>query len=187
MKEFKFRPYIETVSGKIVHFLNPDPDSIDINDIAHALSRICRFNGHTREFYSVAEHSWKGATYISDEYKLAMLLHDASEAYLCDIPSPVKDYIPDYKKIEEELSYAICVKFGLPFPNHEIIKYYDLVLLSNEAHHLMHSRGNQWELWKHVKRPLVSAEFKPLCLQADVAKEVFLDKFYELHGTERSS
>lgn len=179
----EFRPYIETFSGKRVHFLNPDPESITIEDIAHALSRICRFNGHTREFYSVAEHSWKGAVYISHPYKLGMLLHDATEAFLCDIPSPIKDYLPDYRKIEKELLEAILLKFGIEEQLPEIVKYYDLVLLSNEAHHLIPSRGNDWEMWKHVKRPVVSAEFKPLCLQPDVAKKVFLDKFYELHGT----
>ena len=75
-----YEPYIETVSGKKVYFLDPDPDQIDIKDIALSLSRVNRFNGHTRKPLTVAEHCWNGSRHIQDDLKLAFLLHDASEA-----------------------------------------------------------------------------------------------------------
>lgn len=174
------QPYVETSSGKKVHFLEPDPDSINIEDIAHALSFIPRFNGHTSKFISVAEHSWNGARYIQHDLKLQMLLHDASEAYLCDIPSPIKQFLPDYKKIEDGMMNAIAAKFGFEYPLHPIVHHYDLALLSNEAHWLLPSRGNDWGTWRATKRPIVSPEFKPLCLDSKTANKVFLDLFYEL-------
>lgn len=178
------QPYIETSSGKKVHFLEPDPDSIDINDIAYALSHIPRFNGHTSQFVSVAEHCWSGARYIEHGLKLQMLLHDAAEAYLCDIPKPLKDFLPDYRKIEDGMMKAIAAKFGFDYPLSSIVKYYDLVLLSNDAHWLLPSRGNGWSLWRDVKRPIVSPEFKPLCLDSATAKRVFLDLYHDLCGTK---
>lgn len=177
----KYEPYLETASGKHLYFLDPQPEQIDIRDIALALSRVHRFNGHTTKPMTVAEHCWAGARYIEDKYKLSFLLHDAAEAYLCDIPSPVKQYIPEYKKIERGLMGAIATKFGCNFES-DMVKYYDLVLLSNEAHHLTKSQGNDWDIWKQVKRPTISAEFKPLCLDPEVARLVFLELFYELHG-----
>lgn len=177
------QPYIETSGGRKVHFLDPDPDSINIEDIAYALSQIPRFNGHASQFISVAEHSWSGSRYIEDTYKLSMLLHDATEAYLCDIPKPLKEFLPDYRKIEDNLQRVICEKYKIPFPLPDVVKYYDLVLLSNEAHWLLPSRGNTWSVWKHVKRPVVSPEFKPLCMYPKAARRIFLDKFYELSGT----
>ena len=182
----KYDPYIETASGKKVYFLNPDPDQIDIRDIALALSRIPRFNGHTRKLMTVAEHCWAGARYIQGEHQLAFLLHDASEAYLCDIPSPVKQFIPDYKKIENNLQDCIANKFGVDF-NSNVVKYYDLASLSNEAWHLLPSQGNDWDVWKHIKRPTITADLKPLCLDQEVARVVYLELFYELYGNSNTT
>ncbi|HET8688901.1 MAG TPA: hypothetical protein VFM18_20005, partial [Methanosarcina sp.] len=158
----RYQPYIETASGKRVFFLEPDPEQIDIKDIALALSRIPRFNGHTNRFYSVAEHCWIGHRFITDRYKLAFLLHDATEAYLCDIPSPIKQYLPDYKKIEEGLERAIADKFMLDFPMNDVVKYMDLAMLSVEAQHLIESRGNKWQIWQTINRPVADPRMKPL-------------------------
>jgi hypothetical protein len=175
-----YEPYIETASGKKLYFLNPDPDQIDIRDIALSLSRVPRFNGHTSKLLTVAEHSWAGARYIPDEYKLSFLLHDAAEAYLCDIPSPVKQHLPEYQKMEEGLQACIEEKFGVNLHS-SMVKYYDLTMLSNEAWHLVKSRGEDWDIWKTIKRPAVTAEFRPLCLEPEVARVVFLELFYELY------
>lgn len=181
-----YDPYIETASGKKVYFLNPEPDQIDIRDIALSLSRIPRFNGHTSKPLTVAEHCWSGARYIQQEHKLAFLLHDATEAYLCDIPSPIKQYLPEYRDLEAKLASCIATKFGVNFDT-PVVKYYDLSLLSNEAWHLLPSKGNDWEFWKNVKRPPVTAEFKPLCLDPEVARVVFLELFYELYGNSTTT
>ena len=94
-----------TYTGKMIDIKNPSKDAIDIIDIAHALSQICRAAGHFKHFYSVAQHSvncLKEAQKrgYSEKLALACLLHDAQEAYLCDIPTPLKLELDEYKKIE---------------------------------------------------------------------------------------
>lgn len=105
---------IRTYSGRYVDPLNLDPTQIDIIDIAHALSNQCRFGGHTQTFYSVAEHSVMVSVHpsIPDELRLAALLHDASEAYLVDIPTPIKHRLPQYMAAEEHAMRAIMNAFG---------------------------------------------------------------------------
>ena len=108
--------YITTVTGKHFYPLNPNPQDIDIEDIAHALSLICRANGHFKHFYSVAQHSIACAEEAiergcSVEVILGCLLHDASEAYLCDVTRPVKKHIPQYLRAEEKLQAVIWKRF----------------------------------------------------------------------------
>lgn len=105
---------IVTYSGLEIDLLNPNPDSIIIEDIAFALANICRFTGHCN-YYSVAEHSI--AVYLKCSKKNAFcgLMHDATEAYLGDVSSPLKKLLPEYKKIELNMWKVISKKFNLPF------------------------------------------------------------------------
>lgn len=131
---------ITTYSGRSIQPLEPDPDLIDIEDIAHALSNNCRFTGHVREFYSVAQHSVLCSTIVSDELKLTALLHDASEAYLSDIARPIKsqpEFGDVYKKYESRLEAAIAERFRLDYPYPDEIKWADNVLLRTEQRDLM--------------------------------------------------
>lgn len=107
-------PWIETFTGRRFYFLHPSPEDICIEDIAHALSMICRFTGHTTNFYSVAQHSLLVSRWVSKNYALVGLMHDAQEAYLGDISHPLKKILPDYRHIEEEIASAIRQKFNLP-------------------------------------------------------------------------
>jgi hypothetical protein len=108
----------ETYNGIKFWSLDPRPEEVDIYDIAHALANICRYNGHCHKFYSVAQHSVFAAMEANDagydiEVVLAALMHDASEAYICDIPRPIKPYLTNYKEIEEHLMACIWEKLGL--------------------------------------------------------------------------
>ena len=105
---------ILTFSGKFLDYLNPDPEQIDIEDIAIALSREARFCGHTKKFYSVAQHSVFVSKLLPPIFSLEGLLHDASEAYCKDLPTPLKNLLPDYQAIEERVDGVIRKKFGLP-------------------------------------------------------------------------
>src|SRR4051812_23383484 len=101
-------PYIETVSGKKIYFNEPTEDMFDIKDIAHALSMNCRYTGHCSRFYSVAEHSVHVSNLLKGtSLELAGLLHDASEAYITDIASPIKQFLPDYLMMEDKLMAVI--------------------------------------------------------------------------------
>ena len=104
---------ILTLGGKIINFERCDPEQITLEDIAHGLSNVCRFSGQLYKFYSVAQHCLHVCRHMPDHLKLDALFHDASEAYMGDVPRPVKLLCPDYKKIEAEISEAIRLRFGL--------------------------------------------------------------------------
>lgn len=112
-------------SGKKINLIEPTQDMIEINDIAHALSQICRFGGHSQSFYSVAQHSVIVAALAPMEWKKEALLHDAAEAYVGDIIKPLKVLIePVFENIEDRFMQAICEKFELnPLKLLEIKKY----------------------------------------------------------------
>lgn len=125
---------IRTYSGFYIDPLNPNPDAINIQDIAHALTNQCRFAGHTQRRFSVAQHSIMVADSVPDKHKLAALLHDASEAYLLDIPTPVKAQLSGYMEAEERLMQVIAKKFGFTYPLHMSIKEADKNALEWEWH-----------------------------------------------------
>lgn len=115
-REPKLSPEIKTFTGVWVNLVDPDPATIFIEDIAHALSQICRFTGHTKKFYSVASHSLRVAAMCSRKHQLSALLHDATEAYLSDINSPLKhtDAMAGYRLLENRMWKCISSKFGIP-------------------------------------------------------------------------
>ena len=98
------KTWIQTHSGIAFDLLKPTPDMIVIDDIAHALSNLCRFTGHSK-FYSVAQHSRLASFMVSEQFALQALMHDASEAYLTDISAPLKALpcMAEYKKLEAKL------------------------------------------------------------------------------------
>ncbi len=123
---------ILTYSGIMFDPLNPDPDLIRIKDIAHALSLLCRANGHFPTFYSVAQHSIAccreaAARGDSPKIQLACLLHDASEAYLSDVTRPVKAAMPLYLEMEAPLQNAIWNKWLLsPLTEEEYKRVFEI-------------------------------------------------------------
>ncbi len=130
---------IRTFKGLYIDVFNPDPATIDIEDIAHALSQVCRFAGHTPKFYSVAQHCTECVTQMrlklgnpSKKILLTMLMHDAAEAYIGDMARPIKRRLPQYKQAELILEAVIGEKFGLDFPFPPIIKTIDNLMLEIE-------------------------------------------------------
>lgn len=109
--------YILTITGKAVTFGDVRPDDINIMDIATGLAREGRFANQGRFFYSVAQHSVLMAR-LAGKYKFETLMHDASEAYMKDIPAPLKGLIPSYKEIEDQCERAIRKKFGISEERH---------------------------------------------------------------------
>jgi len=215
---------IETITGKLVNPSNPDPTSIDVHDIAWALSRIPRFAGHsiTEIPYNVAQHCiyvselLERAIYstvdetdelfpiVSDEkvvtelvaardtdaktcfsLMLKALLHDAHEAYIGDVPSPVKR-IPSltktFKDLEDKLDTAIFSHFGLDVPtltDKSIIKYFDKLAQAIEGYQFMPSRGLHWNL---PKPPLTLIQEFPEPQRPIDSYKAFLKRFEYLHG-----
>ncbi len=140
-----FMGTLNTYTGKIFDPLQPHAEGIDIRDISHALSLMCRANGHFPTFYSVAQHSIccmkeAEARGYSLRVQLLCLLHDASEAYIADITRPVKRVLADYKEIEKNLLSAIFAKWLRPIPSEDEMKLMceiDDALLYHEFLHYM--------------------------------------------------
>lgn len=128
---------IRTFTGKYVNVFEPTVDMICIEDIAHALSNQCRFGGHLPNYYSVAEHSIYCSEIATDGNKLEALLHDAPEAYILDMPTPIKQHLTNYKEIEDNLMKVIAEKFGLSYPFSDIVKWADRTMLHFEWEGLM--------------------------------------------------
>jgi len=151
-----------THSGKLVNVIDPDPDTISILDIAHALGNQCRFGGHTKMFYSVAQHSILVASAVPDEYKFAALMHDASEAYLIDLPRPVKRLLPYYEKLEYNMMRCIADKYGFAWPMPQVVQEADDSVLELEIRAVMAGE------WPSPIRKMTVPGFK------------FLERFYDL-------
>lgn len=130
---------IITYTGRLFWPLSPRLEDINALDICHALSNQCRFTGHTRFFYSVAEHSCRVSDILPDELKLTGLLHDASEAYLMDLARPVKEQreMSLFREAEDKLMYNIAFHFGLTYPLPKEVKEADGILLVTEYRDLM--------------------------------------------------
>lgn len=122
---------IRCFSGVYFDPFEPDIDLIKIEDIAHGLSLQCRFGGHTKNFFSVAQHSLDVA-FLAPHEKMAHLLHDSSETYLIDIPSPLKSRIIGYKEAEDYLMKMIAEKFQFEYPLSRVVKQSDAIALAVE-------------------------------------------------------
>ena len=124
---------IRTRSGLWVDLQDPQPDQIEIADIAHGLSMTCRWNGQCSMFYSVAQHSVLCSMYTSAEFALPALMHDASEAYLGDVASPLKMMLGySYRGLEESMMEVIADKFNFQFPLGPEVKEVDHNFLVTE-------------------------------------------------------
>jgi hypothetical protein len=145
--------WIQTFSGTQFWPTDPRAGEIHLVDIAHALSNQCRFSGHCKRFYSVAEHSVEVsvvAEHMSDGDLTAArwgLLHDAAEAYLVDLPRPIKysDVGLGYREAEACVALCVAERFGLPWPMPEAVHHADNVLLATERVQLMASPPAPWE------------------------------------------
>ena len=167
--------WIQTFSGRQFWPLEPRPEDIDIRDVAHSLSMLCRFNGHCREFYSVAEHCVRVSGACPAEDALWGLLHDLAEAYFGDFPRPVKEQFPDIARMEERLLRAAATRFGLAWPMPAPVRRFDEILLATEARDLMGLPPADWRL----EAVPLKAHIVPL--SPAEAKRAFLKRFQELH------
>ncbi len=123
-----------TYTGKRIDLENVKTEDVNIRDIAHALSLICRYTGHTSKFYSVAEHCVLLSKANMPGSPLARLLHDAAEAYVGDVGSPLKQLLTRYQYIENQIHKVIAEKYRVDFDS---VKPGDTVMLMIEANALM--------------------------------------------------
>ena len=167
--------WMQTFTGRVFYPLDPRVDEVFIEDIAHALSMQTRYSGHCLNFYSVAEHCILAASQAPEEYKLTMLMHDASEAYLCDIPRPIKPALNNYSDIERRLEQVIATRFNYHYPYPDVVKQIDNAMLGAEMEQNMAKPPRDWEL---TESPLkVRLKF-----WAPTAAEQMFLKAFEMYG-----
>lgn len=180
----RFGDWMVTFTGKRYWPLDPRPEDVSIEDIAHHLSLICRFGGACRTFYSVAQHS----TLLSEvaeenehdfEFIKWCLLHDAAEAYIGDMVRPLKKQLQEYDELDDRNLNVIATKFGLAWPVPSEVKELDNALLFEEARFLLRTGSDGWSGRPEKKLDLVEFNFNPLPPQ--IAKFEFLKRF-ELLG-----
>lgn len=194
--------WLQTASGRLVCVTAPDPKDICIEDIAHALGNLCRFGGHVRSFYSVAEHSVLVSRIAEREARIPFssgaagstwglygLLHDAAEAYLQDIIRPVKRNIgPSYDVLERRMLRAISVRFNLPTMGFNLptmawyedqrVVWADRVALMTERRDLLVPTGSTWS--EDTDGVPACSYLNVVPLSPDGARRAFLNRFMEL-------
>lgn len=181
-------PYILVGAGGKFYFREPEKFNYDIRHIAGALSRLCRFTGHTSQFYSVAQHSAFCADWLlrtnRPQFALEALLHDAPEAFIADLSSPLKSLLPEYKALEAPIQRAIYDAFGVTVRPEDVVSggksravhEADMVALATEKRDLMPFDPEPWPCLNGIdpaRLPLIP--LNPLD-----AEELFLQMFVEL-------
>ncbi|MEQ9850855.1 HD family hydrolase [Pectobacterium aroidearum] len=168
--------WISTYTGRHFNYQSPSLADICIEDIAHALSQINRFCGHTCFPYSVAQHSVGASYLVPPDFAFEALMHDAHEAYVSDMMSPLKRLLPDYQQVEADIEVMTRLKFDLPLKMSAEVKHADLVMLATEKEALLHPRSGEWPILSGIE----PAQRIIVPMSAIDAKREFMDRFNEL-------
>lgn len=154
-------------------------------DIAHALAMKCRYGGHTDVFYSVAEHSVRLSEALEAENPAAPaailmqgLMHDAAEAYLVDLPRPIKPEFPRFLEIEATVERAVFERFHLQYPWPDVVNEFDRRILSDEMDAILDWSEEDWV--KYLPKVNTEKVSGPFGWTWQAAKKKFLDRFHEL-------
>lgn len=167
------KPEIMLSSGHYFNFLDPDPAIMTIPVIAASLSKQCRFSGHIRRFYSVAEHCVRGSYECKNP--LGFLLHDAAEAFIVDIPTPMKQLLTGYRELEDRVHTIIAETYGVGFDDD--VRHTDLVMLATEKRDLLPA-SEPWEHIKHIT-PLAGDHYHASG-NPDIWESRYIKRFKEL-------
>ena len=172
-------PAITTRMGRLFYPLDPRPDEVHIHDIAYSLSMKCRFGGFCEWYYSVATHAVVVAEQMAandSPFAFCGLMHDAAEAYLPDVPRPLKKQLPGFEEMERRVLGAIATRFNLPQTFAElpaVIEVDDRVLVG-EARRMMSGDVREFP-------NVPPAQFDCLVLTPEQSRVRFLNMFHMLY------
>lgn len=166
-----------TYTGRQFYPIDPHPEDVCIEDISHALSMVCRFGGHVRTFYSVAQHSVI-VSHLCPHSAFQALMHDATEAYVGDMVRPLKRQLSAYRLVEAGVWCAICGHFNIPVEMAPEIKAADNVALMTERRDLLTPTEHKWSLEEQY--PPMDEVIVPL--MPDEACALFMNRFEMLRG-----
>lgn len=171
--------WMQTFTGRKFHFTRHTPEDIDQLDIAHALAQLCRYNGHTLRFYSVAEHCVLLSYAVSPENALHALLHDATEAYVGDVIRPLKRLLPMYRDMESLIWFSIATHFNIsPEMPAEVLEA-DTRMLLNERIVLMRPSPEPWSI-EHLSPVVLPDGYAPCGWAPGLAEQHYHARLKEL-------
>jgi 5'-deoxynucleotidase YfbR-like HD superfamily hydrolase len=178
--------WISLLSGGRFNYNKPEDSDVTIDDIASALSNVCRYSGHLPRFYSVAQHLVNTSYIVPPEHAFTALMHDTAEAFTNDLPTPLKWALPIFKELEVKIEGAMSKKFGFEYPYPPSVKEADTVMLILEKLYVKEDTS-VWPLYEkwtpeavEIYRPLVDLD----SWQPRRAKREFMERFEELTGKE---
>ena len=178
----KEEAWVQTYTGQIFRPFDVQLEMISIEDIAHSLSNTCRFNGHSKFFYSVAEHCVEASFIVPRKAALGALLHDAAEAYVGDFVGPLKKYFPAFQELEFNILQKIHERYSVILTKEDItaIHQADMCLLETERRQVMNDCTKDW-YWKNDIPPN-PLDTKLEQNSARYAEKRFLQRFAELYN-----
>lgn len=166
-------------SGSYFDFDDPWHSDFTIDDIATGLSRTCRFGGHCRDFYSVAEHAVYVSMLVPEEDAKAGLHHDDPEAFITDMAGPLKPKLPDYLRYERDIESAVLHRFGIEYLPRSV-KIADMIMLATEKQQIMSRPNDYWPCLDGIE-PVQSIQIK--CMTPGEARDFYLERYYELENS----
>jgi 5'-deoxynucleotidase YfbR-like HD superfamily hydrolase len=166
-------------SGRLVDPMNLSDDEIDIDTIAHSLAMQCRYGGHVKTHYSVAQHCVLLSKVVHPLLAFAALMHDACEAFVSDLPRPIKSRLPDYYVIEEAVIASICRKFAIDPEDMKAVVPYDMAICLDEMAQLC--KFTDPKLATVTKK--LNVHIDPMSIGD--AKDAFLERFLQLQKNGR--
>lgn len=171
--------WMQTQSGLRFYPLDPRPEDVDMGDVSHALAHLCRYAGHVDRFYSVAEHCVLLSHAVPDHLALDALMHDTAEAYVVDVPRPLKRNLPGYAEIEDRVLDVIMTALGrtnrYPYTIPAEVKFADARILLDERNALMRHAEHVWDVDN-----LEPLGVEIVGMTPPLARAAFLGRFREL-------
>lgn len=177
--------WISLLSGGQFNYNKPEESDVTIEDISTALSNICRFSGHLPRYYSVAQHLVNTSYIVEPQYAFTALMHDTTEAFTNDLPTPLKWALPIFKELEIKIESAMADKFGFAYPYPAAVKEADSQMLMLEKTYVKNDRS-VWPAYEHVQFDCLTAN-PNIDLQSwrpSIARNKFMARYRELRSEE---
>lgn len=174
--------WISLLSGGKFNYNKPEESDVTIDDIASALSNVCRFSGHLPRFYSIAQHLVNTSHIVPEELAFTGLMHDTAEAFTNDLPTPLKWALPIFKELEGKIESAMSEKFGFHYPYPAEVKEADTIMLMLEKYHVKEC-DDPWPMYEKYTRDHVAPYLDKVDLdswQPRRAKREFLERYNDL-------
>lgn len=178
--------WIGLLSGAQFNYNRPEESDVTLDDLASALSNICRFSGHLPCFYSVAQHLVNTLKIVDPEFAFDALMHDTAEAFTNDLPTPLKWALPIFKELEIKIEGAMAEKFGFNYPYPPQVKQADTEMLILEKLYVKKD-DRVWPQYEGIVVDHLIDKVDLKAWQPQRAKREFLERYEELLNARRNA